>query len=398
MSAVAEMPPSDVVALPERFERIRAGADLGAFASLDEGASGAPAIAIKENIAVAGLPRRGGSRATDDSPSRADAAVVAALRAAGCAILGTTSMHELALGVSGDNPHFGAVVNPRGADRIAGGSSSGSAAAVAAGLCDAALGTDTGGSVRLPAALCGVVGLKPRRGELSRDGVIAVSPTLDAVGVLATDVDMAGRVFALAGGAETPAPDLDRGIRLALPPAWLAGVEPEVLDPFLGAVAGAREVELSDRRLLAGWAGTISLFEVSRSLEGLSGDPRLGADVAELLARGDAIATADYDRALAGRSQARCELALILASVDALVIPTVPEVAPRRGSPAAVDRDRLTGWTRPFNLTDSAAVSLPLLKPGLPAGIQVVAERTSQALAVARELERRLSFESGETP
>lgn len=395
MSAAAEMPPRDIVALRERFGRIRAAADLGAFASLDEGARGAPAIAVKENIAVAGLPRRGGSRATDDSPSPADAAVVAALRAAGCAILGTTSMHELALGVSGDNPHFGEVVNPRGADRIAGGSSSGSAAAVAAGLCDAALGTDTGGSVRLPAALCGVVGLKPRCGELSRDGVIAVSPTLDAVGVLAADVDTAGRVFALAGGVETPAPDLG-GVGLALPATWLAGIEPEVLGPFLDVVVEAREVELPDRRLLAGWAGTISLFEASRSLKGFSRDPRLGGDVAELLGRGDAIATADYESALAGRSQARRELAAIL-SVDALVIPTAPEVAPRRGSLAAIDRDRLTGWTRPFNLTDSAAVSLPLSKPGLPAGIQVVAERTSQALAVARELERRFSFEPGGT-
>jgi amidase len=372
--------------------------DLGAFSAraADPG-SGRPTIAVKENIAVRGLPRRAGSRATEAVPGAADAAVVANLRAAGCAILGTTSMHELALGVVGDNTHFGPVTNPRAPGRIVGGSSSGSAAAVAAGLCDAALGTDTGGSVRLPAALCGVVGLKPRAGELSRDGVLAVSPTLDAVGVLAADVATAVRVLALGAGAEPVPPTPPVEPRLAVAANWLTGVTPEVAEPFAAAIPGAEETSLPEREPLAAAAGTVSLYEASRELSGLRTDPRLGADVAALLARGAEIADVAYDEALLAGRRARAELAAIFREFDAVLVPTVPCVAPRRGSAEAADRSRLTGHARPFNLTDSAVVTLPLPSAGLPAGVQVLAADSRRALAVAAALELRFNPNVGGT-
>jgi Asp-tRNA(Asn)/Glu-tRNA(Gln) amidotransferase A subunit family amidase len=374
-----------------------AGDEFGAFVWLDEGERGRrPAVAVKENIAVRGAPRQAGSDLFDSRPSEADSAVVAALRRAGYAIAGTTAMNELALGVTGDNHRTGPVINPRGRDRSPGGSSSGSAVAVAAGLCEVGLGTDTGGSVRLPAALCGVVGVKPRRDELSRDGVLLVSPTLDAVGILARDVTAATEAFAAAsGGAKTVGGSSSREVRLALPAGWLEGVAQDVLEPFLGAVDGAQEIDFLPRRQMAAWAGTVSLYEASRSLADFHGDPRLGPDAAALLARGEAIADADYAAALAGRELARERLAEILADVDALVVPTVPSVAPVRGSDAAVDRGRLTGWARPFNLTDSAAVSVPLQTTGLPVAIQVIATSTSQALFVAGRLERRSTSQPG---
>lgn len=164
---------------------------------------GAP-VAVKANVAVAGAPWHGGIGAYRDRVADADAAVVARLRRAGAVILGVTSMDEGAVGASGDNPWFGRCGNAAFPGWSVGGSSGGSAAAVAAGLCAAALGTDTLGSVRIPAAFCGCFGYKPARGALSLDGVMPLSPTLDAVGTLARSADDA---FLLAEHAGAPPRD-----------------------------------------------------------------------------------------------------------------------------------------------------------------------------------------------
>jgi Asp-tRNA(Asn)/Glu-tRNA(Gln) amidotransferase A subunit family amidase len=367
-----------------------APAALDPFVARDREAAGdGPSVAVKENIAVAGLPRRAGSPLLPSGPCEDDATVVAALRAAGCRILGTTAMHELALGVTGDNSHFGAVPNPAAPDRIAGGSSSGSAAAVAAGLSEAALGTDTGGSVRLPAALCGVVGLKPRREELSRTGVLTLSRSLDAVGVLGRDVATVTEVTGLAAGTDLSSPPHAEP-RLGMPEDWLEGVDGDVLEPFLALAATASPVRLPERRQLAEWAGTISLFEAARAFPGFLSGEEVGRDVASLLRRGAAIPEARYEAARRGGEAARRELAEALAPLDALLVPTVPCVAPLRGETPDDLRARLTGWTRPFNLTDSPALSLPLAKSGPPAAIQVVGADTRTVLAVAAALERRM--------
>jgi Asp-tRNA(Asn)/Glu-tRNA(Gln) amidotransferase A subunit family amidase len=373
--------------------------EFGAFVWIDEAEAGRrPAVAVKESIAVRGAPRRAGSDVFGDEPSPGDAIVVAALRDAGYAIAGTTAMNELAIGVSGDNHRTGPVLNPRDLTRIAGGSSSGSAAAVAAGLADVGLGTDTGGSVRIPAALCGVVGLKPRRDELSRAGAMVVSPTLDAVGILAADVAGAAKAFDAASGGAPSVGGSPREPTLAIPAGWLEGISSEALEPFLRLTHGAAEADFAPRREAATAAGTVSVYEMGRGLAAHLDDPRLGPDARELIERGASVSEAEYEAALALRESLRGRLEEILAEADALVVPTVPEVAPRRGTDAAVDRDRLTGWTRPFNLTDSAAVSVPLTKTGLPVAIQVIAASTSQALSVASWIERRSSLPAGGNP
>lgn len=172
-----------------------ANAALNAFTDFDrdacfgEGPLGNMTIGIKANIAVKGLPWTGGMEAFENRIADKDAEAVAKLRAAGAAIIGTLNMEEAALGAKTDNPYFGATHNPHKIGHTPGGSSGGSGAAVAAGLCDAALGTDTMGSVRIPAAYCGIYALKPSRGAISQDGLEIVDPSLDSIGPLARSLD-----------------------------------------------------------------------------------------------------------------------------------------------------------------------------------------------------------------
>jgi amidase len=176
------------------------------------GGSG-PTVAVKDSIDIAGFPTRMGSACLAGArPARQHAAVVQALLAAGCRIVGKTNMHELAYGVTGINRCYGTPLNPRAPDRVPGGSSSGSAVAVAAGLVDFALGNDTGGSIRIPAACCGVYGLKPSFGRVNRSGVHPVRSTLDCVGPLARDVTMIERAMTM----------LDPSFRLQQAPARAA--------------------------------------------------------------------------------------------------------------------------------------------------------------------------------
>src|SRR6266571_180490 len=184
-------------------------------------------ISLKDNICTAGIRTTAGSKILSDFVPKEDAPLVGLLKQAGAVILGKTNMHEFAYGVTSNNPHFGPVRNPWGLERIAGGSSGGSAAAVAAGLCYGSIGTDTGGSIRIPAALCGVVGLKPAIGRVSVEGVIPLSPRLDCVGPLArTSTDAAllldpifvrGEKEARLQSAIRPKSPLLRGFRVGVP-------------------------------------------------------------------------------------------------------------------------------------------------------------------------------------
>ena len=146
-------------------------------------------ISLKDNIYTAEIRTTAGSRVLTDFVPLHDAPIVTALKEAGAVLLGKTNMHEFAYGTTSNNRHYGAVRNPWDLSRIAGGSSGGSAAALAAGLCYGSIGTDTGGSIRIPASLCGVVGLKPGLGRVSADDVVALSPTLDFVGPLARNAE-----------------------------------------------------------------------------------------------------------------------------------------------------------------------------------------------------------------
>ncbi len=218
----------------EEQARREAQAALEALKSRSDGLLTGIPIAIKDLMQVRGYAMTGGSRALDEAPSSTDAEVVTRLRDAGAVILGAVNLHELAYGVTSENPHFGAVKNPRRPEHMAGGSSGGSAAAVAAHLALGAVGTDTGGSIRIPAAACGVVGLKPTYGRVSRRGVLPLSWSLDHVGPLAfTCADAAVLLAVMADGPS----EQERAFARVLAGRPLAPGEEYVLGPGLTAAA-----------------------------------------------------------------------------------------------------------------------------------------------------------------
>ena len=356
-------------------------------------------FAVKDNIDVAGLPTHAGLRAWGGAPAPADAPVVARLAAAGMVCLGKLNMHPMALGATNHNPDFGPCRNPRSTDRTPGGSSGGSAAAVAAGLCGLALGTDTMGSVRLPAAYCGVIGFKPSHGLLPLQGVVPLSTLLDHVGVIARRVeDVACAMAALAPGAGWP--PAGPGARAARPrvaalrDARAAGASPEVASAYDDAL----------RALQAGtdWAiepvGLDGLdFGVIRRGGLLLCEAELHALLRPLLqARPEALpadllammryiggrSAADLGRALAQVGQAGECLDRATAGCDALLLPTTPQVAFPLDGPAPASQ---ADFTAPANMNGAPAISLPAPVPrgALPAGLQIVGHRGHDAALLA---------------
>jgi amidase len=364
-------------------------------------------FAVKDCIDVAGLPTRQGSAIFADAPpAAAHAAPVAGLLAdGGWRLVGKTAMHELAFGVTGVNPWGGTPRNPHWPDRIVGGSSSGSAAVVAAGLVDMAIGTDTGGSVRLPAACCGVVGFKPSFGAVSRDGVHPAGSSLDCVGVLARGVTMVRRAMQ----AMVPAwqgddrPVQGRAWRLLrLRPAGVeAGVD-LALDAALARTGlGVEPGELPGIEA-AFEAGLVIIGAENWSALGTWIDhPAMGEDVRARLRQGarhgpDAVAAAQSVRVDLVRA-----IDALLADRDALVLPTLPIVPPTLAQAAdARAVVPLTRLVRPFNLSGHPAISLPIrTAQGLPAGLQLVGRRGGDAalLALATHIASRLGLEEGQS-
>jgi aspartyl-tRNA(Asn)/glutamyl-tRNA(Gln) amidotransferase subunit A len=375
-----------------RIHELRA---INAFVFVDTSASGRGlVVAVKDNIDVRGMPTTAGGRHLPTEARQRDAECVRRLRAAGCVIVGKTGLYEYAMGGTSENPHQGEVLNPRHPGRDAGGSSSGSAAAVAAGMCDAALGTDTLGSVRLPAAFCGVVGYKPPRNTIDRRGVFLNSPSLDAVGILAPDVRTAARVAALMARAPSQArpPAGSRRHRLAVPWSWMAGVSNEVKLAFRRLAADLPNIDLPPRELLCEVALTVAQVEGARvHLDWLRRAPELyGDDVRAMLEGNLAVPLSDYVAARRQLAQLRALMRRRLATVDAILVPTVPFVPPLRARYPLAARRRLTDLTRPFNVSDSATLSIPIRGTPLPIGLQIAANDEATAFAVALRLERRL--------
>jgi len=383
--------------LRDALARRRLAADGGAYTLLLEPAAamagslrGVP-VAVKDLFDVAGAPTRAGSRARRDAPVAAsDAAVVAAVRAAGAAIVGKTALHEFAFGTTGVNDFEGTPAHLRDPARIVGGSSSGSAVAVAEGSAAAALGTDTGGSVRIPAALCGLVGMKPSYGVVSLAGVFPLSPTLDHVGVLASDVASAREVLeviaptvAWSGGPPRRL-GLDRGAFETADPVVARRAE-QALARLGGQVL--REVVLPDPELVFAVSTAIMFSEAAaghaRRLRQRAAD--YGRDVRERLALGGAIAARTYLAALRERETLRAVLLLLLLDeFDAIVGPTVPLVAPTREEAAdPAIPGRLVRNTRLANVVGLPAVSVPIPGDGLPVGLQVLARTDAAALSAA---------------
>jgi len=346
---------------------------------LDEPGPG-PRVAIKDLIDVAGAPTTAGCRVLADvaEPAGADAACLAPLRAAGAAIVGKANLHELACGGTGINPHFGTPVNPLDPTRIPGGSSSGSAVAVATGEADVALGTDTAGSIRTPSACCGTVGLKTTWGRVPTEGVWPLAPSLDVVGPMARDVAgvVAGMALLEPGFGAAPAAAVVGRVRLP-------GVDPAV-DAAVDAALAAAELEVVEVALpgwdAAGQAGwTVMFHEVWRVDHHLyeAGADRLGADVRDRLEQGRTVPEAAYRAALAHRAVWRDELADAFARVPVLAWPTLGFLAPALdGPPPDTRRTNL-----PVNLAGHPALALPVPTGGpLPASVQLVGPDGNEAL------------------
>jgi aspartyl-tRNA(Asn)/glutamyl-tRNA(Gln) amidotransferase subunit A len=377
--------------------RIDTRADLRAFVFVDRDARGrGPIVAVKDNIDVRGMPTQAGGRHLPSAPRTQDAECVRRLRAAGCLLIGKTNLYEYAMGGTSRNEHFGDVRNPRSPRRDAGGSSSGSAAAVAAGLCDAALGTDTLGSVRIPAAFCGVVGYKPPRAAIARRGVFPNSRSLDAVGVLASDVRTAARIVDLMRSSPLRRARV-RAPRLAVPWAWLDGVSAEVRRAFLRVARDLDDIALPPLEAYGPAAfGVLQYESYALHREWLRGAPgRYGREVRGLLAQSAGATRETYDAARREVSRLRRATRRALATVDAIVLPTVPFTPPLRARYPLALRRTLSAWTRPFNVSDSAVLSIPIPGTRLPIGLQIAANDEASAVAVALWVERALQRDGG---
>lgn len=348
-------------------------------------------VVVKDNIDVAGLPTHAGLPGAR-LPALCDAAVVERLRGAGAVILGKTGMDE-GSGATGSNPHFGDTHNPWRQGFSPGGSSAGSAAAVAAGLCAAAIGTDTLGSIRIPASYCGVYGFKPTSGEISLRGIAPAARRLDCVGLLARGVDDLGVLYHLLAGydaadprsrrrrVEPDLPDWEPGkLRVGLLAdlrAWgttdgVADVFARALDALAHELPNRSVVDFADFPIPA--ARRAALFLIETEMLGAypadvlaAASPRL----ARMLDYARGKSAADYATADRAVDAAVLEARRLFAQIDVLVTPTTPQTAFAYGEPGPVDQADFTSFA---NLSGCPALSLPmgLSADGLPAGLQLM--------------------------
>ncbi|WP_168794133.1 amidase [Paraburkholderia aromaticivorans] len=359
-----------------------------------------PSIAIKDTIDIAGYATTAASRALADTPpAQQHAEVVERLLAAGWHIVGKANMHELAFGMTGINDFTGTPQNPQDAARIPGGSSSGSAAAVGLKLADAALGTDTGGSIRGPAACCGVIGLKPTFGRVSRLGVAPRESTLDCVGPFARDMRM------LVAAMQAITANFDANAARAWQGACKIGiVQAEAATEILEAVTRAADKAACAAHTLP-LAGLAAAFdaglavinvETSRAFGHLVASGKLGADLDARLRAAANTTAAQLDAAEQVRRDFTAAVDHALDNVDVLILPTLPAL------PITLDEARsgtsviaMSSLIRPFNLSGHPALSLPLPIDGSPlkAGMQIVGRKgqDEQVCAIAARFEAALA-------
>jgi aspartyl-tRNA(Asn)/glutamyl-tRNA(Gln) amidotransferase subunit A len=375
-------------------------------------------ITIKDNYSTRGVRSTAGSKILRDFVPDEDAAVVARLREAGAIFLGKTNLNEFAYGIHGLNPHYGDVHNPWSLDRTTGGSSSGSAAALAAGIGFGSVGTDTGGSLRIPASFCGIVGFKPSFGLLSMDGIVPLAESLDHAGPLARTVDDAATLFEEIRGeypqrtSKTKASVLKgkRLSKLGWPASYFFDlVDPEVQSAIEAAVKlfeamGARveEVSLPHVEESVEASTKIGLAEASSYHASRGYFPSRAADYSEDVRRrlklGFEVTAVEYLAANEVRRRLTADFDRAFERVDAIVAPATTVVAPGLGETELIIRGEKTplrtavvNTNRPANFTGHPAISIPcgFAKNRLPIGLQLIAPRwqESKLLAIARAYE-----------
>ena len=401
-----------ILVMADQARRQAREADRELAAGHDRGPLHGVPISIKDLIDVRGTPTTAASRVREGHLATRDAAVIARLRAAGVVFVGKANLHEFALGTTNEDSAFGPARNPHDTTRSPGGSSGGSAASVAAAMALASIGTDTGGSIRIPAAACGIVGLKPAYGEVPTDGVVPLSHTLDHVGPLALCVADAAIVYHAVLGrsrAATLPPSAAGELRLAVPrPYFCDLLDEEVRARFEAAldrlrVAGMRidEVEIQHASDIASIYLRIGPSEAAayhaKTLETMP--ERYTTPVRERLETGRRISANDYTRALSERQVLKREVDAALAGHDALVLPTLPIPAPPIGrATVRVDgtdepvRSLMLRLTQLFNLTGHPAIALPAgtTSTGLPCSLQLVGSHTEALLRVALACEAQI--------
>ncbi len=340
-------------------------------------------FAVKDTLDIAGYPTRAGCPALAASPAAEQHAdVVATLLGQGCVLTGKTTLHELAFGVTGINPWSGTPVNPRFPDLIPGGSSSGSAAVVASGEVDFALGTDTGGSVRMPAACCGILGLKPTYGRLSRAGVMPAHSSLDCVGIFARSSSVLRQVLTrLAIPVNAPLTMLPA---IGFIPAATVEIDSLLLNALAQIDLRPQQTELP----LLGDAHRAGLTVIShenwQAFSPLLSDDRVSADVATRIRAGASIDTDALKSAEDIRRIFTAQVDAQLANTPLLALATLPELPPtldEAQDPLTVVN--LTRLVRPFNLSGHPALTLPMGElQGRPVALQLVAAKGEEGLLV----------------
>ncbi|MEO5820262.1 MAG: amidase [Vicinamibacteraceae bacterium] len=390
-----------------------AAADADLRTGVDRGPLLGIPISVKDLVDVAGYPTTAASRVRQFDVAGADAPVVTRLREAGAVIIGKTNLHEFALGPTSEDSAYGPPRHPFDTTRMTGGSSGGSAAAVAAGLGFASVGTDTGCSVRIPAALCGVVGLKPRFGDVPTEGIVALSRRLDHIGPIARSVADARLLYQVMAGR----PAIDDALMPALASLSAGLVTAGFVDRLADDVRAAFEAAL-DRLRAHGLATTAAplgvlddaaaaylpicladaaaLHAATLETQGSDYTPAVRAR----LEAGRYVAAEDYARATQAQAVLRQAVDRALGRADVLLLPTSPITAPTFGTATIPfgdaeesTRNALLRLCQPFNLTRHPAISLPVPTPAgsLPVGLQLVASDTERLLEIALAVEAALT-------
>jgi aspartyl-tRNA(Asn)/glutamyl-tRNA(Gln) amidotransferase subunit A len=374
--------------LREARSRIEARAELHAFISISSEDAAGVVVAVKDLVDVAGMVTTAGGIILPNVPAEHDAPVIERIRRQGCVIAGKTNLHEFAFGVTSANIHYGTVRNPHDPSRVAGGSSGGSAVAVAAGMCDWAVGSDTGGSIRIPASLCGVVGFKPALGTIDLTGVIPLSWSLDTLGPMAPDVASTARAFTMMSGEIVSTDGLQRP-RLAVPAGWVGDLDEPTERAWRLVSSGLPEIKFVDRDRLFRNGLTILLVEAATYHRRWAGEfpQKYGADVLGHIRRGLGMLAVDFEEALRERPGLQQAAERGMDGFDALLLPATAIVAPPVDAGNEV-REPLSRFTRPFNTTGQPVVGLPAPVRGLPVGMQVVGRTNVDTLRAALWLER----------